>query len=149
MEDHWSHAIHVRGSSLNPAGLLGIDIHNDTQGQPIVPPGDLHTSPWNCTHSSVLYGGEAARIIHQHDASTPMYLYLALQSAHCPDQAPQNLIDKFSEVVHYGRRVMCGMVVTLDNAVGEVVAALKKQGLFENTLIIFHSDVMPRHLPLA
>ena len=72
-----------------------------------------------------------------------MYLYLALQSAHCPDQAPQDLIDKFAEVVHYGRRVMCGMVVTLDNAVGEVVTALKKQGLFENTLINFHSDVMP------
>ena len=44
---------------------------------------------------------------------------------------------------------MCGMVVTLDNAVGEVVTALKKQGLFENTLIIFHSDVMPQHLRLA
>ena len=33
------------------------------------------------------------------------------------------------------------MVVTLDNAVGEVVAALRRQGMFENTLVIFHSDV--------
>jgi arylsulfatase A-like enzyme len=145
MEDHWSHAIHVKGNSVHPAGLLGIDIHNDTQGQPIVPPGDLHTAPWNCTHSSVLYGGEAARIIQQHDTSSPMYLYLALQSTHCPDQAPQELIDRFSKVVHYGRRVMCAMVVTLDNAVGEVVAALRRQNMFDNTLIIFHSDVTPQH----
>lgn len=36
---------------------------------------------------------------------------------------------------------MCGMVVTLDNAVGEVVDALREQSMFENTLIIFHSDV--------
>ena len=70
-----------------------------------------------------------------------MYMYLALQSAHCPDQAPQELIDAFSEVIHYGRRGMCGMVVTLDNAVGEVVDALREQSMFENTLIIFHSDV--------
>jgi hypothetical protein len=96
---------------------MGIDIHNDTQGEPIVPPGPAHTSPYNCTHSSELYGGEAARIIAAHDVATPLYMYLALQSTHCPDQAPQDLIDKFKDVKHYGRRVMCGMVITLDNAV--------------------------------
>jgi arylsulfatase B/arylsulfatase I/J len=140
MEDHWSHGIHANAGGERAAGIFGIDIHNDTQGQPIVPPGPAHTSPYNCTHSSVLYGGEAARIISQHDATAPLYLYLALQSAHCPDQAPQALIDQFSEVVHYGRRVMCGMVVTLDNAVGEMLDALHQKGMYGNTLIIFHSD---------
>jgi arylsulfatase A-like enzyme len=139
MEDHWSHGIKAHGDGGQT--LFGVDIHNDTQGQPITPPGAPHTAPFNCTHSSVLYGGEAARIIGQHDVRAgPMYMYLALQSAHSPDQAPQEMIDQFSTVVHYGRRVMCGMVITLDNAVDQMVAALKQKGMYENTLVIFHSD---------
>ena len=44
--------------------------------------------------------------------------YLALQATHCPDQAPQELIDSFAATVpHYGRRVFCAMAVTMDTAI--------------------------------
>lgn len=38
------------------------------------------------------------------------------------------------------RRTYAGLVAALDEAVGRIVDQIDKQGLRDNTLIIFHSD---------
>ena len=41
-----------------------------------------------------------------------------------------------------------GMVTAMDDAIGNVTESLKRNGMFENTLIIFTADVRPLFLLL-
>ncbi len=43
----------------------------------------------------------------------------------------------------YPKAAYAAMVTRLDKYVGEIVAELKRQGIYENTLIIFTSDNGP------
>lgn len=70
----------------------------------------------------------------------PFFLYLAYNAPHQPLQAPEEDIQRYSFIKDKKRRVYAAMVDVMDRGIGEVVAALKKNGLFENTLIFFLSD---------
>ena len=77
-----------------------------------------------------------------------MFLYIAWQSVHSvegpdPEQlkAPQSYIDAFNALIpNLQRRVFAAMTTTLDEGVGNVTAALKRTGLWEDTLLIFSTD---------
>jgi len=70
----------------------------------------------------------------------PFFLYLAQHAPHVPLQAPRKYLDRFRDVSDPGRRVYAAMVSALDDSVGAVIATLKKDGIYENTLVIFLSD---------
>ena len=70
----------------------------------------------------------------------PFFLYLAQHVPHAPLQAPKKYIDRFQSVSDPDKRVHAAMVASLDDSVGDVIAALKKDGLYRNTLVIFLSD---------
>jgi len=91
-------------------------------------------------YTTTLLGQDAARLIEQHDASTPLYLYLAFNAPHTPYQAPKEYVDRFPNIADPTRRTYAGMVAALDDEIGRVVAALEKKGIRDNTLLIFHSD---------
>ena len=91
-------------------------------------------------YTTTLLGKDAARLIEQHDASVPLYMYLTFNAPHTPYQAPQEYIDRYKHIEDPTRRVYAGMVACLDDEIGRVVAALDKKGLRDNTLILFHSD---------
>eukprot|EP00854_Cymbomonas_tetramitiformis_P025474 gene25474-31116_t len=38
------------------------------------------------------------------------------------------------------RRTFAGMVGTLDESVGEIIAALQDKGVYDNTIVVFMSD---------
>ena len=42
--------------------------------------------------------------------------------------------------------IFTGMVTALDDAIGNLTESLKQAGLFDNTLIIFTSDVSNTHI---
>ena len=77
-----------------------------------------------------------------------MFLYIAWQSVHSvegpdPEQlkAPQSYIDAFNaSIPNLQRRVFAAMTTTLDEGVGNVTAALKRTGLWDDTLLIFSTD---------
>ena len=91
-------------------------------------------------YTTTLIGKDAARLIEEHDASTPLYLYLTFNAPHTPYQAPQDYIDRYPNIEDPTRRTYAAMVTCLDDEIGRVVAALDKKGIRDNTLIIFHSD---------
>jgi arylsulfatase A-like enzyme len=70
----------------------------------------------------------------------PFFLYLAQHVPHVPLQAPRKYIARFRDIKDPGKRVYAAMVSALDDSVGAVIATLKKDGLYENTMVIFLSD---------
>jgi len=91
-------------------------------------------------YGGYLYNKEAVSIIQSHDPSTPLFLYMAFQNVHAPLEVPQPYINQYSSIDNKDRQVYSGMVAFLDEAVGNITNALKKAGLWENTLIVFSAD---------
>jgi arylsulfatase A-like enzyme len=77
-----------------------------------------------------------------------------IQAIHSPDEVPQSYRDPFNSSIpdtpdspskvlnNTGnhRRTVAGMVAALDEGVGNVTAALKAAGMWEDTLIFFTAD---------
>lgn len=97
---------------------------------------------YNNTYSTPVFTQRAVEIIEKFSPSSPkpLFLYLPYQNIHWPLECPQAYIDKFKDVPDQKRRTVCGMTSILDEGVGNVTAALKRMGIFDNTLIIFSSD---------
>lgn len=85
------------------------------------------------------FTSEAVQFIDR-NRSHPFFLYLALNAPHVPLQAPRKYVDRFRNVRDPGKRVYAAMVSALDDSVGAVIATLKKDGMYGNTLVIFLSD---------
>lgn len=86
-------------------------------------------------------GQKAVQFIERQD-ETPWFLYLPFNAPHYPLHAPQHYIDRYPEVPE-DRRVLAAMVSAVDDAVGAVIDALKRRGMYDNTLIFFSSDNGP------
>ena len=84
-------------------------------------------------------GREAAAFMSQHQGS-PWFLYLAFNAPHTPLQVTDKQLDRVKGISDETRRNYAGLVVGLDDAVGEVLAALRASGQVENTLVWFFSD---------
>lgn len=73
----------------------------------------------------------------------PFFLYLAYNAVHAPAEAPDGDIKtfqaKFPELSRE-RAVLMAMLKHLDDGVGDVVGKLKREGIFDNTLLFFLTD---------
>ena len=81
---------------------------------------------------------------HENTPNKPFFMYLAFHAVHSPIQVPKKYYKMYNQYKHKEsrkRRKMLAMVTALDDAVGKIIKKLKKNGLFENTLIFFSSDV--------
>jgi arylsulfatase A-like enzyme len=90
-------------------------------------------------YSTHLIAREAVRLIRERDKSKPLFLYVAFNAVHAPHQAP----DKYKEPYAHlkgPRRTYAGMLAALDEAVGQITAAIDDAGMRTNTLSIFSSD---------
>lgn len=90
-------------------------------------------------YSTHLLAKEACRLIREKSADKPLFLYLPFNAVHAPLQVPESYKQPF-ENLKARRRTYAGMLAAMDEAVGQVVAALKEKGILDNTLIIFSSD---------
>lgn len=86
---------------------------------------------------------EALRVI-DHAGDQPFFLYLAHYAPHTPMEAKADDVRHFEAKLrpgqHHHNAVYAAMVKSLDDSVGHVLAHLKKQGLEQNTLVLFTSD---------
>jgi len=91
-------------------------------------------------YTTQLLGREAAKIVREHDASKPLFLYVPFNATHGPLQAPQDYLDRYKDISNPKRRLKAAMTTCMDDAIGEIVAELGKRGMAENTLLLFSSD---------
>ncbi|MDG1415642.1 MAG: sulfatase-like hydrolase/transferase, partial [Alphaproteobacteria bacterium] len=57
-----------------------------------------------------------------------------------PQQAPDEDVARYAHIPDKKRRIYAAMVDVMDRGIGDVVAALEKHGIRENTLLFFLSD---------
>ncbi len=81
---------------------------------------------------------EAVSFIERHK-DQPFFAYVAYNAVHIPAEAPAEDIALF-DTGDAQRDILMAMIKHLDLGVGAIAAALKKHGLFENTLLIYLSD---------
>jgi len=84
-------------------------------------------------------GDEAAEFVTRNKAD-PFFLYLAFTAPHNPLQAPKAVYDRMGHIKDEKTRVYYAMIEALDEAVGQVLAAVDKAGVADDTIIIFTSD---------
>ncbi|MFX6230619.1 sulfatase-like hydrolase/transferase, partial [Acinetobacter baumannii] len=68
------------------------------------------------------------------------FMYLAYNAPHTPLQATKADYDALPMIGDHKTRVYAAMIRQLDRRVGDVLAELKREGLDQNTLVIFTSD---------
>ena len=87
-----------------------------------------------------LFKERLLQVINNHDPSTPLFLYYAPHIVHAPLQVPDSYTTKFNFIDNGLRQYYHAMVNYLDDVVGELVDAMKKKGMWENTLFAVSSD---------
>ena len=51
-----------------------------------------------------------------------------------------SILQKFQDIIEDDRRTYAGMVASLDESVGNITKALKRTGMFDNSVIVFTTD---------
>lgn len=92
-----------------------------------------HAARWRDEDFAGIFAEKAVAFIEQNSVQ-PFFLYLATHDIH----APRYPHERFMKDSRLGRRG--GAIAQLDWTVGEVLAALQRCGLEENTLVLFSSD---------
>jgi arylsulfatase A-like enzyme len=90
-------------------------------------------------YSTHLLAREAVKIVEKHDRSRPLFLYVPFNAVHAPHQVPEKYKELYSQLKE-PRRTYAGMLAALDEAVGQIVEAVGKSGIRNETLFLFSGD---------
>lgn len=132
LQDYYTHDV---DSSYASEGFRGFDMRRnmsvarDTRGH----------------YSTDLFTDEAVRLIDSHDSRKPMFLCLAHLAPHSandqdPLQAPDEEIAKFTHILDPQRRIYAAMMSRLDQSVGQVMQALRRTRMLDNSIVVFMAD---------
>ncbi len=118
----------------------GVDLHYDKS--PRCGKGCSQVTNEKGNYSTHVFTREAIEVVKKHDSNQPLFLYLAYQAVHCPNEVPpeymvpyENRTDWTDKRINYA-----GMLTAADEGIGNITAALKQNGLWGNTLIILTTD---------
>jgi arylsulfatase A-like enzyme len=81
---------------------------------------------------------EAVSFIERHHEK-PFFLYLPYSAVHAPMQAPEEYVERFN-TGDKERDIYLAMLACMDDGIGEVLGALQRTGVDDNTLVVFLSD---------
>ena len=122
------------------AGFLngGMDYYNwilDYNGRPRYSDGRYLTD---------VFSDEAVNFIERH-AREPFFLYLAYNTPHSPLMAPEEDMAHYQSLAKFNPAVstLYGMIQRMDAGIGRVLETLDRQGVTDNTIILFTSDNGP------
>ena len=159
--DYWSHY-----SNVDDGDQTGLDLHEGGEGLGMRAGEERPVYNTGGVYSTDLYSQKAAEWISDHGKErpdSPMFMYLAYQATHSANndfvQAPDSYIEKFDNISPKNetcgqydspgsktctrramRKTIAATVSNLDDGIKTVVDALKRAGMYEDTLIIYSSD---------
>jgi len=84
--------------------------------------------------------GDAGVRFIEDNAQKPFFLFLSFTAPHGPLQAKEEDLAQLAHIEKLRRRKYAGLVKSLDDNVGKVLAALRDNGLADNTLVVFTND---------
>ena len=87
-------------------------------------------------YSSTLFGRRSLQIVREHDASEPLFLFLAWQAVH----------DPYDTVPGWDGPTYEGMLWATDQQTASLVALLKEKQMWGSTLLVYSST---RHLDVC
>jgi arylsulfatase A-like enzyme len=70
----------------------------------------------------------------------PFFLYVPFGAIHTPLQSLSHDYKQLEHIRDPQQRVLFGMILGLDEAVGRITARLREAGLYENTILVFSGD---------
>ena len=89
-------------------------------------------------YSANTYTDLAIALIEKHDPSRPLYLHMMYQNVHSPYTAPP--VWEEQKYPKMWDNTYANMLAMLDAGVGNIAAALKARGMWDNTLLLFSAD---------
>ncbi|MSO20051.1 MAG: arylsulfatase [Acidobacteria bacterium] len=91
-------------------------------------------------YTTDLLAAAAIRYIRGRDRERPFFLDLSVNAPHIPLEAQEEYLARYAHIEDPERRTILAMIESMDAGIGRVLAALKEEGIAENTLIIWASD---------
>jgi len=125
---------YIRRQASESTGLLGRPLVNGRSAA-IFRNSDIVDEPEYLTDA---FGREAGEFVRR-SKGQPFLLYVAFNAVHNPMSAPEKYENRFAEL-QPDRRIYAAMVSAMDDAVGEIIHALRDTGAAQNTVIVFLSD---------
>ena len=83
---------------------------------------------------------EAVRVVEEHDTSKPMFLELAYTAPHTPVRVPPSALQSSDPDEDPTRAQYKAAIAEMDKGIGQVIAALEKKGMMDDTIVVFLSD---------
>jgi arylsulfatase A-like enzyme len=124
---------------LTQAGDVGAKCGNGSTVYDIWAAGAV-ASQFQGNYTAYEINDRAVGVIEAHPADAPLFMYLALHNTHAPIQAEQKYLDLYPDVADSLQQRFWAMVSTVDDTVGNVTAALKARGMWDNTLLVWLTD---------
>lgn len=94
-----------------------------------------------CKYEDELFMEHIVDRVNEHNASAgPFFAYVAWHNCHAPEEVPNAYLNNFSFINFAGRQTYAAKANFMDTMTGRVVAALKANGMWENTLIVASAD---------
>lgn len=90
-------------------------------------------------YSTHLLAKDAVKFVTENAGKKPFFLYVPFNAVHAPHQVPAEYMKPYANLKGE-RRKYAGMLAAMDEAVGQIVDAVEKTRLRQNTLFIFSSD---------
>lgn len=90
-------------------------------------------------YSTHLLAKESVRLIQERDKTKPLFLYVPFNAVHGPYQVPESYSNAYPDLKGT-RQKYAGMLTAMDEAVGQIAAAIDAAGMRKDTLFIFSSD---------
>lgn len=111
----------------------------------------------NGTYNAEIFTAETIRLIEANDGTAPLFFYLAYQNVHlaCGSsprdtnvksgkphglQARCETVDLYPNTIRDIDKLQAAMVTELDYGVGNVTAALRTAGIYDNTVVVLVAD---------
>jgi arylsulfatase B len=96
--------------------------------------------PASCVYEDAMFLQQTLSAIKNRDASRPYFQIWAPHNIHAPLQVPAAYLQNFSFIPDARRQAYAAKVRYVDDALAQVVAALKAAGMWENMIFVLSAD---------